>query len=554
MTSPLPQAICRSLRQVPGIGFLLCAAGTLPFVASVFAQTDAMDGSAAAQVADPVPTIFIAGDSTAANGNPNAIGWGRMFGEYFDEAKMKVANRAAGGRSSRTFVSEGRWDRLMAEVTEGDFVIIQFGHNDGGPINSRPARGSLPGLGEETREIDTAAGQHEVVHTFGWYLRKMVSDTRAKGALPILASLTVRNFWKDGRVERGSGRYGAWAREIAEAEQVAFLDHTKLIADRYDHIGQVAVNSFFPRDHVHTSSDGALLNARLAVSGLKGLREQSLVRGLSAAGRSVPAAEPGDVWVPAQPPPRGAGRAAFMEWLNLPVPADPDLPTIYLIGDSTVRNGRGNGYDGQFGWGDPFENYLYPANANLVNRAVGGTGARTFMPHWHRIQPMLKQGDVVLMQFGHNDNGPRGALKGIGEEFEERESPGSGEKEPVHSFGWYLRKYIADTKDKGATPVVCSLVPRNLWSDGKITRPREGHADWARAVAEAEEVTFLDLHELIARRYDEMGREHVNGLFADGKVHTDWKGAVLSAQVVASALKASPTNPLRRFMRPDPRR
>ncbi|HOB31895.1 MAG TPA: rhamnogalacturonan acetylesterase, partial [Verrucomicrobiota bacterium] len=226
-----------------------------------------------------MPTLFIAGDSTAANGTPDAIGWGRMFADYFDPARMRVVNRAIGGRSSRTFVSEGRWDRLMEEVKAGDFVIIQFGHNDGGPIDSPPARGSLPGLGEETREV-TVNGRQEIVHTFGWYLRKMISDTRAKGATPILASLTVRNFWKDGRVERGSGRFGAWTREVAEAEKVAFIDLTKLIADRYDQMGPVEVNSFFPRDHVHTSWDGARFNARLMVSGLKGLREQSIIRGL----------------------------------------------------------------------------------------------------------------------------------------------------------------------------------------------------------------------------------------------------------------------------------
>lgn len=535
---------------------LLCTAGVLLWMTSVLAQTEALsaDSPLQAEVARPVPTLFIAGDSTAANGIPNAIGWGRMFGDYFDKTKIKVENSAIGGRSSRTFVSEGRWDRLIAEVKEGDFVIIQFGHNDGGPISSRPARGSLLGLGEATREIDNAAGQHEIVHTFGWYIRKMIGDTRSKGALPILVSLTVRNFWNDGYVERGSGRYGKWTREIAEAEKVAFVDLTTIIADRYDPMGQVAVNAFFPRDHVHTSNDGARLNARLVVSGLKGLREQSIIRGLSAAGRSVPTAEPKDVWVPVQPPPRGVGREAFVKWLNLPVPADPDLPTIYLIGDSTVRNGRGNGYDGQFGWGDPLENFIYPANANLVNRAVGGTGARTFMRQWKQIEPLLKQGDVVIMQFGHNDNGPRGALKGIDEETEERKIPNSGENELVHSYGWYLRKYIADTEAKGATPVVCTLVPRNIWSDGIMTRTQDRHADWARAVAVAEDVTLLDLHELIARRYDEMGQEEVTALFADGRVHTNWKGAVLSAQVVANALKASSTNPLKRFMRPDPRR
>ena len=127
-------------------------------------------------------------------------------------------NGARGGRSSRTFVTEGLWDRLIAEVKTGDYVLIQFGHNDGGPINgAQIARGSLPGLGDETQEIDNLlTGQHEIVRTFGWYMTKMVRETKAKGAMPILLSLTVRNIWTDGRVERGSGKYGEWTRQIAQ--------------------------------------------------------------------------------------------------------------------------------------------------------------------------------------------------------------------------------------------------------------------------------------------------------------------------------------------------
>jgi hypothetical protein len=170
--------------------------------------------------------------------------------------------------------------------------------------------------------------QPEVLHTFGWYMRKMIADTRSKGASPVLLTLTVRNYWNDNQVERGSGQYAEWIRELAAAEKVPLVDHTQLIADRYEQIGRVATNAFFPRDHVHTSEDGARLNAFLAVSGLKGLREQTLVRTLSPAGRLVPTATPRNVVVPVQPPPSGGDRAAFMAWLNLPQIADPALPTM----------------------------------------------------------------------------------------------------------------------------------------------------------------------------------------------------------------------------------
>jgi lysophospholipase L1-like esterase len=83
-----------------------------------------------------------------------------------------VANRAIRGRSSRTFITEGRWDQVLKDANSGDFVLIQFGHNDGiAPDDPQRPRGTLPGTGEETRQIThPQTHQPEVVHTYGWYL------------------------------------------------------------------------------------------------------------------------------------------------------------------------------------------------------------------------------------------------------------------------------------------------------------------------------------------------------------------------------------------------
>jgi len=440
---------------------------------------------------------------------------------------------------------------MIAGVKSGDYVLIQFGHNDIGAINGeRVARGSLPGLGEETEEIDNlVTKQHETVHTFGFYMAKMIRETKARGAMPILLSLTVRNEWTDGRVERGFGKYGEWSRALAQTEQVAFIDLTNLVADRYERMGADAVKPLFPRDTTHTSEEGAAINATLVAAGIKALRENGIIRAFSAAGRAIEVAPPGGVMVAqlGRPP---ADRAAFLHWLNLPELADPALPSIILIGDSTVRNGRGDAEDGQWGWGDPFAAYFDLTKVNVLNRAVGGTGSRTFQAqsYWEWAREMAKPGDVVIMQFGHNDNGPRGPLPGIGEETEEREA--NGRKETVHTYGWYLRKYIAETRAKGAIPMVCSPVPRNNWENGRIVRPRDSHGDWARAVAKAEGVAFLDLHETIAQAYDPLGETAVTALFADKKVHTSREGAELNAKCVIAALRELPENPMAKYLRP----
>jgi len=360
------------------LGSLLLSAGA--------AQNPA-PAPAAAQIKPALPTLFIAGDSTAARGaGEMQQGWGVPFAAYFDPAKINIVNRARGGRSSRTFISEGAWNQLLAEVKAGDTVLIQFGHNDGGPINDEPppplrARGSLPGLGDETREIDNVlTRQHEVVRTFGWYMRKMIADVKARKASPIVLSLTVRNRWTEQRIERGSGRYSLWAFDIAKAAAIPFIDVTNNAADTFEALGEERTKALYQQDATHFNAEGADLHARVIVAGLKGLRPSPIETLLSEKGQSVP--------------------AETFAWLRLPRAGNVSLPSLYLVGDSTVRNGRGDGVDGQWGWGDYLGPYFDLAKINVVNRAVGGTGARTFITlgHWQNTLKLLRPGDVVVRQ------------------------------------------------------------------------------------------------------------------------------------------------------------
>ncbi len=496
---------------------------------------------AAVRLNPALPSLFIAGDSTAARGRgATQQGWAVPFADYFDPAKVNIVNRARGGRSSRTFIAEGSWDQLLADLKPGDTVLLQFGHNDGSPVAEAPTtprqqwrfRGSLPGLGEETREIDNLlSNKREVVHTFGWYLRKMIAVVKAHEAIPIVLSLTLRNRWEDGKIERGSGRYSQWSYEIAKAAAVPFIDLMNTQADAFDALGEDKVKALYPQDHTHFNAEGADLHAQTVVALLKGLRPSPVTKVLSPKGQAVVADR--------------------FSWLRLPRPVNPKLPSVVLVGDSTVRNGRGDGVGGQWGWGDFLGAHLDLAKVNVVNRAVGGTGARSFLPsgHWDAALALLKPGDVVMIQFGHNDNGARGPVRGTGPETEERENPATKQKETVLTFGAYLRRYVADVRAKGATPVLCSLVPRKIWKGGKIARTAGSHADWTREVATAENVAFLDLHELIAQRYDALGEAAVNPLFADERVHTSQAGAEFNAGVVIAGLKSLPQNPIAAYLK-----
>src|SRR6266496_3398271 len=223
----------------------------------------------------PQPTLFIIGDSTVKNSSEGLQGWGDPIAALFDQTRIKVVNRARGGRSSRTFQTEGLWDQVLAELKPGDFVLMQFGHNDGGAVNDASrARGSLPGTGEETEEIDNlVTKKHERVHTYGWYMRKFVSDTRAKGATPIVLSQIPRNIWRNGKVERAANTYGGWSAEVAKSQGAFFIDLNESVAKQYEAIGQEKVGKeYFLTDHTHTTRLGARLNAEAVASGIRELK------------------------------------------------------------------------------------------------------------------------------------------------------------------------------------------------------------------------------------------------------------------------------------------
>ncbi|MHA6247401.1 rhamnogalacturonan acetylesterase [Pontibacter sp. CAU 1760] len=217
------------------------------------------------------PTLYIIGDSTVRNTNEGYGGWGSYIAEQFDTTKIRVSNQAMAGRSTRTFIKEGRWDRVLTALKPGDFVLMQFGHNEGSePDTSRAGyRGVLRGTGPETKKLTWKDGEQEVVHTYGWYLTKFVREAKEKGATPIIASMIPRNQWEGGKVLRADDTFGKWAREVAEAEGVHFINLNKITAEKYEQLGPEKVKALFPTDHTHTNPEGARINAASVAEGLK---------------------------------------------------------------------------------------------------------------------------------------------------------------------------------------------------------------------------------------------------------------------------------------------
>jgi len=217
-----------------------------------------------------LPAVFIVGDSTARNGLN--LGWGDHFAHFFDTSRINVANRAIAGRSSRTYINEGHWTDVLAQMKPGDYLLLQMGHNDGGDLGGAKPRGTLKGIGDESQDVPQTtgpmAGKTETVHSYGWYLRKYIDEAKAKGVHPILLTVTIRNIWKDGHIERDMG-YTGFIHQVADQEHIPVADMATVEADKLEPLGPEKVALLFPKDHTHTSPEGAEIAASSVVDALR---------------------------------------------------------------------------------------------------------------------------------------------------------------------------------------------------------------------------------------------------------------------------------------------
>ncbi|HEX9600595.1 MAG TPA: GDSL-type esterase/lipase family protein, partial [Mariniflexile sp.] len=410
------------------------------------------------------PTVYTVGDSTVKNGRGDGSGglwgWGDFIGQFLDSTKVSVENHALGGTSSRTYQNLGLWDAVNNKLKAGDYVLIQFGHNDNGPINDTiRARGTIKGIGDETEEIDNMiTKKHEIVHSYGWYIEKIVKDAKSKGAIPIIMSPIPRNDWKEGKVPRNNTSYGLWAKQIAERNNVTFIDLNDKMASKLEKFGEEKVTGtyFYKRDHTHTSARGALMAASIIVDELKETTNSL------------------------------KNHIASNPQIELP-----RKKNIFLIGDSTMASSNN---PNTIGWGVPFPQFCDTTQVNVINKARGGRSTRTFNFEglWEAAKKEFQSGDFVFIQFGHNDAGNidkakyRGSLKGIGDE-KQTIVRDSSITETVHTYGWYLKKMIQETREKGAIPIILSLTPRNEWPNDKVERRAETYVKWAKEVATAED-------------------------------------------------------------------
>jgi lysophospholipase L1-like esterase len=214
--------------------------------------------------ASTLPTLFLAGDSTVtdqASGQFPYTGWGQMIGLYLDEG-IAVANHARSGRSARTFIQESRLLRIAKKLRKGDFLLIQFAHND-------------------EKETEEGAGPFT---TYQHYLKRYIDLARSAEAYPVLVAPVHRRFFEeDGSIRNTHGEYIEAMRQLAGREAVPCIDLASLSRTYLEALGEARSRQVFlwaepgqyvnlpegAEDNTHFSEAGAIEIARLVAKGIQ---------------------------------------------------------------------------------------------------------------------------------------------------------------------------------------------------------------------------------------------------------------------------------------------
>ena len=489
------------------------------------------------------PVLFLVGNSTMrngtlGNGNNGQWGWGYYFPKYFDAKKIAVENQALGGMSTRTFYTD-LWPAIRQALKPGDWVIVSIGHNDNGEFfDQKRARAVIPGVDPDTCYVgfNQRTQKQDTVYSYGTYLRKYISEIRAKGANPILMSLTPRNAYdeKTGKIVRKPQT--EWAAYIAAVEGVPFIDLNEISGRKLDSFSRWKVDYHFLGDKIHTSKFGAEMNAESAAMGIFNSHDSKLKELKAMMKVEIP-------------------------WKYI---TTDNKPRVFFTGDSTVKNADKE-EDGMWGWASQAATVFDTTKVTLINAARAGRSTRTFIKEglWEKVYNSLQPGDFVTIQFGHNDICPITDAKARGVIAESKDTLhvyrlDNGTYEVVYSFGWYLKKMIDDVREKGATPILVSLTPRNEWPGGKIERRDGSYGKWYREVVKETGVEFIDMHNISADFLDKKFakkrlsddkekakaevaqiKEKAGLYFKKDHTHASKLGAQMNAQSFAKGLRAN---------------
>jgi lysophospholipase L1-like esterase len=422
----------------------------------------AFDPATAAQrKSGTVVRIDLIGDSTQTD----HAGYGRGFCANLSP-KVDCVNMAKGGASTRSFRSQGLWERSLQ--TKPDYMLIQFGHNDA--VFARPpaAPGAAAPQGPPPggdRALNSAA-DYEI------NLRQYITEARAAGIKPILVTPITRQYFEaDGKIHSDQTEHSETMRRVATEMKVPLIDlQTESIA-YLEKIGETAGHKFEITkkdptgatifDKTHFNWAGSYTFGRMVAVDL---------------GNTVPELKKFVLPEAAKMPPEGEKAMRVIE--GAPV-------KIVLVGDSTVATGGG--------WGPGFCAVMNK-NVDCVDVALNGRSSKSFIDEGAWKKALDLHGDYYLIQFGHND---------------QKTDPGRF-TDPNTTFPANLRRYIADVRAIGAVPVLVTSLSRRNYKDGQLVEDLTPYVEATKKVGGDEYITVIDLNALSVAMLKRMNQEEAD--------------------------------------------
>ncbi len=452
--------------------------------------------------------ICLAGDSTVKNyGSDDTIGgWGEYLQHYFDSDHVKIINKAEGGRSTRSYINQGRLADAVSEIGEGDYLFIQFGHNDARtdenaflehsvPLGEPDANGIYPtnagvksktpkGIFEFYKDMPYSETfySYESGGTFKWFLKQYVEEARKVGATPVLITPVARVFFdKDGKITPHHGDGDGYVKavlQVAEEMDVACVDMFDITKTMYENYGVRVtqglqnVKSDGTMDITHYNKFGSnIVTSKL----IEALRQEGVY-----------------ACVYSKPSDKAVSRTEDMK-----------SAMVYIAGGSGVCSPFDNSEYSvpKRGWGDYVQKY-FDDKITVLNMAVDGKSSKSYIleNNYKDIFANIAEGDYILINFGIDDI--------IKENADDYTTPG-GDKDTEGSFKYYLYNYyIKPALDKKAVPIVISPYAESVFGADK--KALDVYLDYVNDIKELTAETgayYINLNDIMKDYYNTNGEE-----------------------------------------------
>ncbi len=483
--------------------------------------------------------VYLAGDSTVKSyGDDNTIGgWGEFLPYYFDSSKVEIINKAEGGRSSRSFINQGRLDDILDEIREGDYLFIQFGHNDGlttdtarvehsVALGEPDANGIYPTIAAVKTETpqriidfykDTDYPYSDTFYpyesgTFKWYLEQYVIKAREKGAIPIIVTPVARVFFdENGKITPHHGEndgYVSAAIQAANELNCNFVNMFEITKSMYEDYGVKVTQGL-----QNIKADGSMDITHYNKFG-SNIVTSLLIKALAA--QNLPLAN------------YTVSSSRFVSKTE-----DLKTSTVYIIGDETVSySDEADDYKIKpVGWANYLPEY-FVSQIKFKNLTLSGASSKSYIKssQYNEFINNLSEGDYVLIQFGLNDAfGDADHLTKTGED-----------KDTEGYYQYYLYNYYL--KPAAEKKAVAFLVSP-LSEMGSENSALKSYSDDVRALAADTMSAFINLYDESCDLYNNFEPTTLQAVYNDYKGvdedHLNEYGARVVARTIIDMIKYS---------------